>query len=140
MPKKLLLFVCLTLPLVAHADERPDPGHVVQAIDTIMVRGNQLSRMVAAQLDDARRFARTRQARCLDDVLSQVNAARRQLLFRRDAVTRRDADVRQHARMTRALRERFDALRGQARTCVGGSARAPNGTQVSVVVPEGVGD
>lgn len=137
MSRLLAAFALVLVAMPAHAQGvAPAPATVVETIDTLLVRGDRLSRSVASQLDAARRFERIDRARCLDAVLSQVNAARRQLLFRRDAVTRQGADVRQHARMTRALAERFVSLQGDARVCVGASRTRPrSGTELSVYVP-----
>jgi hypothetical protein len=110
-----------------------------ERLDATQHAADQLSRLVATQLDTARRFQRTRPARCLDQVLSQVNAIRRQVTFRLNRLpTEPPAEVHHHGRIAETLRERVSTLRSDARVCVGGTAhrRGTGGTVVHVVVED----
>ena len=92
--------------------------------ERIETRGNQISRRVAAMLDEARRERDIIRITCLNDKLTQVNANLRTVGQRmtalRDAVRGSDDARRNHEfTVMTVLGQKFNVLEQEANQCVG---------------------
>lgn len=92
--------------------------------ERISTRGNQISRRVAAMLDEARRERDIIRVTCLNDKLTQVNANLRTVDQRqtslRDAVRGNDDARRNHEfTVLTVLGQKFNVLEQESNQCVG---------------------
>ncbi len=96
----------------------------LQEAESIVRRGAQISRRVAAMLDQSRRERDIIRVTCLDDKLTQVNAnlrtSEQRVKSLRDASAANDANRRKHEyTVITVLGQKFNVLEQEANQCVG---------------------
>lgn len=100
------------------------PQERLDEASEIVRRGEQISRRVLAQLDEARRERDIIRVTCLNDKLTQINAQRRTAgdrldrLVESDQIGDRERAQHEYTVLT-VLGQRFRVLEGEANACIG---------------------
>jgi hypothetical protein len=118
--------------------ELSGPEQVAEA-EQIQTRGTQLSRRIAAMLDEARRERDIIRVTCLNDKLTQVNANLRTLTERMEnlsqAVQAQDTSRRNHEyTVVTVLGQKFSTLEQEANQCIGQDLYETGATRVTTTI------
>ena len=128
---RVVIIVAL-LSLGTTASAEPTEGDVRVQLEQTERASFRLARLVSTHLANARAWRQRRQARCLDDLLSEVHALGLQARARR----RSGIEEERLEVIHRTLDARLDRLRVDSRRCLG-HARVETRTVVTVEVDPG---
>lgn len=124
-----VVIVVALLSLGTTASAEPTAGDVRAQLEQTEHASFRLARLVSTHLANARAWRQRRQARCLDELLSEVHALGLQARARR----RSSIEEERLAVIHRTLHSRLERLRLDSRQCLG-HARTETRTVVTVEI------